>query len=368
MKRYLIAGLLVWVPLGITIWVLHCAGDDARPDAAARCRRRCGPRRCSASTSPASASLLALPDPARHRRHRRQLLRPAADPGLGSRCSAASRSSSRSTRRSSRSATRCCPITGNAFRKALLVEFPRPGSWTIAFLTGTPRRRGRRPSCRRARQRLRADDAESDRRLLRDGAERARARARHDRRRGAQVHHLDGRRRAARAVAPRQPRRAAPLAAPPSPTPPRIPKLTGQRAPRPRASRAARPPARPDFRHTPTATPLPENALKRTDYCGRIDRRHLAQTVTLIGWVHRRRDHGGVIFIDLRDREGLVQVVCDPDRAGDVRRRPRTLRNEFVHPRHRPRAAAARRHASTRTSSPARSRCSRTRSRSSTRR
>jgi aspartyl-tRNA synthetase len=55
--------------------------------------------------------------------------------------------------------------------------------------------------------------------------------------------------------------------------------------------------------------------VKRTDYCGRIDRRFLSQTVALTGWVHRRRDHGGVIFIDLRDREGLVQIVCDPDRA-----------------------------------------------------
>ena len=55
--------------------------------------------------------------------------------------------------------------------------------------------------------------------------------------------------------------------------------------------------------------------MKRTDYCGRIDRRFLDQTVTAMGWVHRRRDHGGVIFIDLRDREGIVQVVCDPDRA-----------------------------------------------------
>src|SRR5260221_5389501 len=55
--------------------------------------------------------------------------------------------------------------------------------------------------------------------------------------------------------------------------------------------------------------------VKRTDYCGRIDSRFLDQTVTLTGWVHRRRDHGGIIFIDLRDREGLVQVVCDPDRA-----------------------------------------------------
>jgi aspartyl-tRNA synthetase len=51
----------------------------------------------------------------------------------------------------------------------------------------------------------------------------------------------------------------------------------------------------------------------RTDYCGLISERHLDREVVLNGWVHRRRDHGGVIFIDLRDREGLVQVVIDPD-------------------------------------------------------
>ena len=68
--------------------------------------------------------------------------------------------------------------------------------------------------------------------------------------------------------------------------------------------------------------------MKRTDYCGRIDRGFLTQTVTLMGWVHRRRDHGGVIFIDLRDREGLVQVVCDPDRAATFAT-AETLRNEY---------------------------------------
>ena len=51
----------------------------------------------------------------------------------------------------------------------------------------------------------------------------------------------------------------------------------------------------------------------RTEYCGLVDERYIGREVTLFGWVHRRRDHGGVIFIDLRDREGLVQVVCDPD-------------------------------------------------------
>ncbi len=68
--------------------------------------------------------------------------------------------------------------------------------------------------------------------------------------------------------------------------------------------------------------------MKRTDYCGLIDRRFLGQTVTLMGWVHRRRDHGGVIFIDLRDREGLVQIVCDPDRAQTFAT-AETLRNEY---------------------------------------
>ncbi len=67
----------------------------------------------------------------------------------------------------------------------------------------------------------------------------------------------------------------------------------------------------------------------RTDYCGNITTRFLGQPVTLFGWAHRRRDHGGVIFIDLRDREGLVQVVCDPDRAETFAAADR-VRNEFV--------------------------------------
>ncbi len=67
----------------------------------------------------------------------------------------------------------------------------------------------------------------------------------------------------------------------------------------------------------------------RTHYCGDVNRSHLQQTVTLCGWAHRRRDHGGVIFIDLRDREGLVQVVCDPDRAATFATAA-SVRNEFV--------------------------------------
>ncbi|MCX7183917.1 MAG: aspartate--tRNA ligase [Nitrosospira sp.] len=67
----------------------------------------------------------------------------------------------------------------------------------------------------------------------------------------------------------------------------------------------------------------------RTNYCGFINTQYLDQTVTLYGWVHRRRDHGGVIFIDLRDREGLVQVVCDPDNATTFQSAEK-IRNEFV--------------------------------------
>ena len=67
----------------------------------------------------------------------------------------------------------------------------------------------------------------------------------------------------------------------------------------------------------------------RTNYCGLIDEQYLDQTVTVKGWVHRRRDHGGVIFIDLRDREGMVQVVIDPD-TPDAFALADSSRNEFV--------------------------------------
>src|SRR5687768_12363835 len=67
----------------------------------------------------------------------------------------------------------------------------------------------------------------------------------------------------------------------------------------------------------------------RSEYCGRVTSAHLDQTVTLCGWVHRRRDHGGVIFVDLRDREGLVQIVCDPDTPETFATADK-LRGEFV--------------------------------------
>lgn len=67
----------------------------------------------------------------------------------------------------------------------------------------------------------------------------------------------------------------------------------------------------------------------RTHYCGHINREHIGQTVTLCGWAHRRRDHGGVIFIDLRDREGMAQIVIDPD-TPTAFSTAETVRNEFV--------------------------------------
>jgi len=67
----------------------------------------------------------------------------------------------------------------------------------------------------------------------------------------------------------------------------------------------------------------------RSHYCGDLNAAHIDEQVELYGWVHRRRDHGGVIFIDLRDREGLVQVVCDPDNV-ETFQLAEKVRNEFV--------------------------------------
>ena len=67
----------------------------------------------------------------------------------------------------------------------------------------------------------------------------------------------------------------------------------------------------------------------RSHYCGQVDQELIGREVTVAGWVHRRRDHGGVIFVDLRDREGLLQIVFDPTAAAVFREAER-LRNEYV--------------------------------------
>ncbi|HOQ72399.1 MAG TPA: OB-fold nucleic acid binding domain-containing protein, partial [Smithellaceae bacterium] len=69
---------------------------------------------------------------------------------------------------------------------------------------------------------------------------------------------------------------------------------------------------------------------KRTHYCGSVTVADEGNEIVLMGWVHRRRDHGGVIFVDLRDREGIVQVVFQPDAGEAVHGEAHKIRSEYV--------------------------------------
>ena len=69
---------------------------------------------------------------------------------------------------------------------------------------------------------------------------------------------------------------------------------------------------------------------QRSDYCGALRREHVGRAVTMMGWVHARRDHGGLLFVDLRDRSGVVQLVFNPERAAAAHTRAGDVRSEYV--------------------------------------
>ena len=69
---------------------------------------------------------------------------------------------------------------------------------------------------------------------------------------------------------------------------------------------------------------------KRTIYCGQVRPEHIGKEVVVCGWVHRRRDHGGLVFVDLRDREGLIQVVINPEMSAEAHEKADALRVEYV--------------------------------------
>ncbi len=182
--------------------------------------------------------------------------------------------------------------SGNSFKKVLLVEYPRAGVWTIGFQTTDHLPEINAHLGEAAGVRVHSDHAEPDLGLYHLRAARPLHRTRHARgRRDEDDRDLGG---------------GGPIGA----------------APGGNCAAALRP-------VTSRAFPLQGMPMMRTHYCGQVSAALVGQKVAVAGWVHRRRDHGGVIFVDLRDREGLVQVVCNPD-AAEVFASAEKLRNEFV--------------------------------------
>ena len=219
---------------------------------------------------------------------------------------------------------------GNAFREAVMVQYPREGSWTIAFVTGKPSGEvaAALPGEHLSLYVPTTPNPTSGFFLMMP--RRGLQAAAHERRRGAEIHHLHGRRRA--------PGRD------PGPAGGGRPQSGGLNAPRSSAFSPEGDPPPPACHHishrfraraaTKRAPCIRTNrtdkrsTAMRTTYCGLVSDKLTGQTVTLMGWAHRRRDHGKLIFIDLRDREGIVQVVCDQDLAESFKV-AESVRNEF---------------------------------------
>ena len=72
------------------------------------------------------------------------------------------------------------------------------------------------------------------------------------------------------------------------------------------------------------------NVTKKTHTCGGMTKKNIGESVTLMGWVNTRRDHGGLIFIDLRDRSGITQVVINPETSSEAHKMAHDIRSEFV--------------------------------------
>jgi uncharacterized membrane protein len=306
LRRYFVAGLLVWIPLVITLWVLKLLVELM------------------------DQSLLLVPA-----RYQSDAVFGFHVPGLGIILTAAivlttgalaanffgrkllafgdkllgrSPRGALDLRRREADQRHAFLPEGKAFRRAVLVRYPHPGAWTVALVTGTPEHEvadilGREqisvfvPTTPNITAGFflivpRSETVELD--MSVDAA--------------AQVHHLHGSGRTATPPPARE-------NSAPGPTPIRCRRRERRR----RQGDGPRSSNLPGLGSVPrsgipilSASVADATRAMRTEYCGSTDTRFLGQTVTLFGWAHRRRDHGGVIFIDMRDREGLVQVVCDP--------------------------------------------------------